>query len=80
MAIGVQVSRINDSLAEKRANSQDIARSMTEISKIAENNSKASVELSKAAEKLDVFAKEVGGHSEYFKFGEKKAEVDDVLF
>lgn len=80
LAIGLQVSRINDALAEQRLNSHEIARSMSEISSIAQGNTSASVDLSRAAAQLDAFAKEVGGHSQYFKFGEKKVDVDDVLF
>lgn len=67
LAIGLQISGINDSLTEQRTNSQDIVVSMGKISSIAENNSEASTQLSKAASQLDLIAKEVESHCEYFK-------------
>lgn len=68
LAIGVQVTRINDSLAEQRNNGHAIVKSMGEISSIAGANFKASEDLALAAEQLDAFARSLGSQSQYFKF------------
>lgn len=74
-----EVSSINTTLMEQRANATDIANNLSRIASMIEQNSGATHDVSQAADNLDKIAKSIEHEVSYFKFSTEK-EHDAVLF